>query len=393
MSKSPKYRGKIQVRRASDFASPYRLRRPTGVMGLDIALAGGFPAGGGSQIWGRGSSGKTYLAFCVAGQVQRNYGEDAVIAIGITEIRLDKGFARTAGFCIAYSDYEIKEFETIRKSNGLPPFTKEERADLRKQIGEVIPITGETGDAVLDGTIKVLEDMGNACQLLILESLGALLTPDQDKKDVGDRVYGGSSGLITTWQNKIYPLYMMDGDDGMLETTIIGINQVRAVIDGGPRGPKERPAAGAKAWEHAQLTSVQLKPGEVLYGDAAHTTKVGRVVRWELVKGKAGTHDGRKGEYNWHHIEQPDPVFWKDVEFMSSTWGIDTITDLVDAARKVGAIDASGTWLKMLDENNNVEAKAQGVENFADLVVNDGTLEHRLRERCLRKANLMVRYS
>jgi len=391
MAASQKFRGTTQVCLPSDFASPYHLRRPTGVMGLDLALAGGLHAGGGVQVFGAGSSGKTHLAFRAAGQVQKNYGKDACVVVACTEIRLDKGFARNAGFCVAYSQYEIDQFNIIRKAKGLPPFTAEERADLKKQIGQVIVVTGETGDKVLDGTVEVLRDLGSACQLLIIESLGALLTPDQDKKDVGDRVYGGSSGMITTWQNKIYPLFMMDREDGtMLETTILGINQARAVIDGSPRGPKTRPAAGAYSWQHAQLANVELKFGDTIWADSAHTKKAGRVVKWDIRKGKAGTHDGLRGEYDWYHIPEEfskDPVFWSNVEQHGSTFGIDTITDLVETSRRIGAIDVAGSWLRFGD------IQVQGSTAFSDLVVNDAELEENLRAACLEKANLTVRYN
>lgn len=391
MNASKKFKGKAQCCLASEHATPYHLRRPTGVMGLDLALGGGLHAGGGVQVWGGQSAGKTHLALRTAGEVQRNYGENALIAIGLTEIRLDKAFCRRSGFCVAYSEREIKEFNHIRIANGLPPFTKEEAADLRKQIGTVLLYKAETGDVMLDQTVKGLRDLHSACQLLIIESLGALLTPDQNEKDIGDRVYAGASGMVTTWQNKIYPLFMLDGEDGsMLETTILGINQARAAIGGGPRGPQTKAAMGAYSWQHAQLADIELRKGKPFWADSANTVRGGREVHWEIKKGKAGTHDGLKGTYDWHMMPKTSPVFWSECELMRSQWGIDTITDLVETAAKVGAIERSGNWLSFPQAGTHV--RANGASNFAELVVADPELEVQLRDACLRAANLTVRY-
>ena len=107
---NPHWKGIAQVRMAGSVSVPYHLRRPTGVMSLDLGLGGGWAAGGLSQVYGPGSAGKTHLTFRTAAEVQRNYGDDALIAIACSEIRVDKGFARRSRMCIAYSEEEIAEF-------------------------------------------------------------------------------------------------------------------------------------------------------------------------------------------------------------------------------------------------------------------------------------------
>lgn len=376
---------------ASEYRTPYHLRRPTGVTSLDLALNGGFPAGGASQIYGPRSTGKTHLVYRVAGQVQANYGEDSVIALGMSEQRADIGFARAAGFCVRYPEEDINWHDNIRVGKGLPKFTAEERADLRKQIGQVLFLHGTTGGDMLDGTIETLQEMGNACQLVIVDSLGSLLTLEQEQKGVGDKHYGGSSGIITLWQTKVQPLYINDLEDGTcLETTILGINQVRALI-GGPKPNMTRPAAGAKSWEHAQLNSVELTRGEPLWADTKHTKQAGHVVKWSIKKGKAGTHDGVRGEYDWRHIPEKDPVFWKDVVETGDSYGIDIIQDLVEAATDIEVIKKSGSWLSW-HEDGHVYARAQGPDKMADIIQDDPELAQRLKVTCMEKANLSVRY-
>jgi len=394
---SARYRGKVQVSFASDFASPYHIRRPTGVLGLDLALGGGFAAGGPAQVYGSGSAGKTHLVFRTAGEIQRNYGEDAIIGIACSEIRLDKGFARRSGFCVAYEDSEIKAYDAIRIANGDPPYTDEEKADLRRQVGQVVVMTGINGAELLDVTIDLMRRCKSGMQLLIVESLGALLTPEQEDKDVGEKTYGGSAGIITRWQNKSYPEFMLDQDDGKpLETTIIGINQVRANMSGGPHGPQTRAAAGAWAWIHAQLANVELRVGEPLWKDSAHTAKSGHVVKWDIKKGKAGTHDGIRGEYLWHHMPQQNPVLWSEVEQNRAEYGIDIIRDIVETARRMGVVTLGGAYLTFEDEVKPLRIQGTrdmpATERLAQMLVEDPELEHRVRIACLRASKLAVSY-
>jgi RecA/RadA recombinase len=391
MQKSRKWAGRVCITEASADNTSYLLRRPTGIMGLDIALGGGLHAGGLIELHGGQSIGKTHLAYRTAGQIQRIYGEDARIGIAITEVKLDKAFARTCGCCVGYSPEEIGEFNDLRNDDGLPPFTPEEVEDLQKQIGKIYLIRGGTGDEVLQNTLTYLEKLGNDSQLIIMESLGALLTPDQDEKEVGDRVYGGSAGIVTTFIAKLNPLLVMPRADGsQTETTILAINQHRARIDGGPRGPQTKPASGAWALKHAQMASIGLRRGETLWADGSHTRQSGKEVKWELTKGKAGCHDGLKGAFNYYHVPRNQPVFWKDYLAYGSTWGIDTITELAETARAVGAIEVSGAWMRWNVDGE--EVKGQGAANFAQLLVDNPELVPKLQKACLRAAGVVVRY-
>jgi RecA/RadA recombinase len=392
MQKDRKLAGRVCITEASEVNASYLLRRPTGVMGLDLALGGGLHAGGLVEIHGGQSVGKTHLAYRTAGQVQRIYGDDARIGIGITEVNIDKSFARTCGCCVGYSSYEIDEYNKWRKSHGIPEFTEEEVEDLQKQIGKIFLITGTTGDMMLQNTLTLMEKVGNDCQLIILESLGALLTPDQDENMVGDRVYGGSAGIVTTFIAKLNPLLVMPQPDGsQAETTILAVNQARANIGAvSSRAPKTKPASGAWALKHAQMASVSMSRAETIWADGSHTRQSGKVVKWELVKGKAGCHDGLKGEFNYYHVPRSQPVFWKDYLMYGSTWGVDTITDLAETSRAVGAVESSGAWLTW--NVGEEQIKAQGVANFAQILVDRPELVEPLKEDCLKASGVVARY-
>lgn len=383
INKSPQFRGSSQVRAARDMRTPYNLRRPTGVLSLDIALAGGLHAGGPIEIHGAESVGKTFLAYRTAGQVQRNYGERSAVLIFSTEIRLDKGFARRAGFQIAYGEDEIEELSTLRAARGYTPFTDEQLADLRLQTGEIVNITSSTADKGLEVALDGLAS--GLFQLFIIESLGAFLTPEVDEGAVGDAHYAGSSRVMTNFQNKVYPLFMLDRPDGtMLETTIIGINQARAKMDGGPRGPKTKAAAGAFAWKHGQLASIELSRGANLK-ESDEGPVIGKEIRWLLSKGKVGTHDGKKGAYNFFHVPRAQPVFWSEVD---GTTGIDVYADVVQTAIDMGVVRMAGSWVSLADGT-----KFQGVQRLTTEVVKNPELAVQLRDECMKESGLLVRYT
>ena len=402
ISKMDKFKGVAQVEYASNLSTPYYLRRPTGILGLDLATGGGFHAGGHSEIHGSESVGKTGLAFKTAGMVQKHYGDDANILIVSTEIRTDKTYARKNGFRMAYSEDEIEHYEKVREKRGLPEFTDEEVADLRSEVGKVVSVTGSTGEKALDVAYEALA--AGLFQLLIIESLGALLSSDQEAGDVGDRTYGGSSVMLTSFMNKVYPLFIMDRivEEGegrkkkvvsrsMLETTVIGINQARAEIGGAPRGPKTHAAAGAYAWKHAQLVSLELYKSSPITGKSGGP-HIGREVRWKIIKGKAGTHDGKTGVYDFYHMPKDDPIFWNEVELNGSQWGVDRITEMITTAAELGVIERAGSWYTWNNEEGNLIARGQGASALADILVNEDEMQDLLLDQCYAAAALPVRF-
>jgi hypothetical protein len=257
-----------------------------------------------------------------------------------------------------------------------------ELADLRSQTGEVVVVTASTADHGLDVIIQALE--AGFFQLIIIESLGAFLTPQQEEKDTGERTVAGPAMVVTAFQNKVYPLFMMDRPDGsLLETTIIGVNQARANVAGGPRAPKTQAAMGAFSWKHGQLLSVELRKS-VSINDSKKKT-IGREVGWKLTKGKAGTHDGITGAYNYYHMKRMEPVFWHDVQ-TTFFGGVDEIRDLAETAVNESVIEQKGAWIYFDGQRWN------GREAFLQAVIADEGLQAKLRIEATKKAGMLVRY-
>lgn len=388
MNNSKRYKGSAQIRMASEVKNPYGLRRPTGKLGLDIALGGGLHAGGIIEIQGAQSVGKTFFCWEAVAQLQQLYGEDMCVLIAATELRPDKNHARLAGCCIAYSDDEIEQMEAARVAKGLPKFTEEEHADLRKQIGTIIIGMAATAEKLFDFILDALEQ--NIFHLIIIDSMGALLPKAKDDVEtLSEKTYGGASVPVTDFVNKVYPLLIMDRPDGsMTETTILAINQARARIGGTTYERKTKEAMGAYAWKHGQLVNILLERGGKVREDKEGPA-IGHVVRWELAKGKAGTHDGKKGQYDYYHFPKMEPVFWRDVE---STWlgGVSYFNEHAETAIELGIVTGTGWYTFVRPSGEPI--KAQGIDNFAQILAENPDILQELRDACFKQAGIYVRY-
>ena len=72
--------GAARISSMSEVSAPFLTRLPTGILSLDLALKGGFPAGSMHQLFGPDGAGKDFLSNLVIAQIQKDYGEKANIA-------------------------------------------------------------------------------------------------------------------------------------------------------------------------------------------------------------------------------------------------------------------------------------------------------------------------
>lgn len=169
------------IRLAGDEDSLYILRRPTGIMSLDIAMAGGFPASAPSVVTGPDGAGKDYLIWKTCAEVQRLYGENFRMVAYFTEFLPDKNFMRhMCGLKVGFTKSELDEMDQARMAVGIPAFTAEERADYSTEVGEIGIIAGVTAEEGFDAILKIVQS--NTCQIVIVNSIGFLQT--QAKEDL-----------------------------------------------------------------------------------------------------------------------------------------------------------------------------------------------------------------
>lgn len=377
--------GGVVIRRSSEASTAYTLRRPTGIPELDIALAGGWPAGSLNVLTGPDGAGKDFLINRSIAQVQRNYGQEARVAILSTEFPYDKKFAREkCGVKVADTPEEIAEENAILVAKGMPELTEEEIAHRTEQIGEIILIQGVVMDHGLD---IVLELLGTGqFQLIAINSFGVMETQAKDDTDsVAEHATQSSEAqLLSRFIPKMFmSLNRGIDEDTRNETTMLAADQVRAnrEVPRGKPGMKMpdhwlyKAGSGSRALAHGKAISLMLHKGSVILDkEVDPPEQLGREINWELTKGKLGTHDGIKGSYEFFYSE-----------------GADVASNLRNVAVRYGVIEQAGAWYAYTDENPELSFRVQGSDPCRSALTNPEVFDAVYRKTMI-AAKIVARY-
>lgn len=281
------------------------LRRPCGVMQLDIDTGGGLPAGKLTTIVGPNQSGKTTLLYYYYAMHQRLYGEDSVIANFCTEGNVDYFQARDAGWVIPLPWEVIESRNEERVKLGIPKFAAEEVAELRREIGVNHLIEGlGTCEEYLD----VLQDLlkSNLYGIIGLDSYEGLMPSAEAQLETLEKYpqQAARASLIGRFMQHYGPITR----DHNHFTTFIMTGQVR-----NNRKKAEAQSYIAKTmqdWMEAMPDSVKhwrriafnvWGGAKVNEGSGEKKDTVGKVVNWMITKGTEGAHDNVRGETDFFY--------------------------------------------------------------------------------------------
>ena len=391
-----KMKGRAQLKLASAYTLPFMTKRlPTGLLTLDLELRGGFPAGGLSQIIGAKNSGKSWIVWQMIRQLQSMLGDEMRVLMAMTEMRADKTQGRRAGVAVALEPSDIDSLEKARGRNGLPKFTKEEREELRREIGEIHELHGESGEDLYDGIIQAVEN--NVYHLIVIDSFGSIMSAaEAESESLSEKQYGGAAAINTKFLRKLCALLTMDDSYGNArDVCVIGINQIRDAI-GDPH--KEYKATGGRALEHAKFVDLLVTSGRPIgYEDSVMAAggsknrffQTGKEVNWKIEKGKAGIHEGGRGSFVY------------DFRIDSADFYLDTLI----AGVTLGIIEQAGAWLGLPNPEKPGEfiLRTQGKEAFIKALSDDAvakskegdgnTLMNYIRSQAFKKADVHISYS
>lgn len=268
---------------AEDYDSSLLLRRPSGILSLDIALKGGWPSGLLVEVVGTEGVGKTTLLAETVKQIQTIYGDESAIALAMIE-HWDKAYWKNLGVHVAFSNSEIKQAEEARGKK----FTADEIAYLKYQVGTIVHEKAATAEDLLGMGYELTKtDMFQLCGY---DSIGAMQTKVQAENELGEKVYAGASAVITDFVNKTLQL--------KTRTTSFLINQLRQNLKAKTQYDKEFIIPGGQALRYVKAVSVLLKKGEAIRKKIDGKEEViGRYVNWFIEKGKLGIGDTGRGSY------------------------------------------------------------------------------------------------
>lgn len=371
------------ISRASEYEASYLLRRPTGILSLDLLLAGGFPASAPVMITGPDGAGKDYLLLRTAAEAQRLYGDEFAMALYQTEFRLDKQFARdVCGLRVPMTPEEIEEMEIARENAGKPPLTEEEIERYTEKVGTIHLIEGVNAEKGFDAIIECVKS--NAYQIVAINSIGFLQTKAKTETDTYEEFAQRSSEAILL--SKFMPdlsLTLNQLAEGVERnhTTVILIDQVRSAEAKKTfkrvqqDKDKHRPARDVWAVKHGIAIRLNIYPGKKHY-DETNKEYVGRVTKWEITKGKLGTHDGLSGSFDFFY-----------------DGGADVVGDLLTVALDLEVIDKRGAHYHFDDPTTDLSFSAHGQHKARRELLNDEGLRDRIRYLCLRKQRVVYRYT
>ncbi len=282
---------------------------PTGSISLDAALGvGGFPKGRVIEIYGPESSGKTTLALHVIAESQKRGGMAAFID---AEHALDAKYAGKLGV-------DIDNLLVSQPDNG----------EQALEIAEVL--------------IR-----SNACDVLVIDSVAALVPRAEIEGEMGDAQMGMQARLMSQALRKLTSVVSKSG------TCLIFINQLREKI-GVMFGSPETTTGGRALKFYASIRLdirriASLKEGEDVIGSRA---------RVKVVKNKVA------------------PPF-REAEFdILYGVGISTEGDLIDLGVEHKVIEKSGAWFAYKGER-----LGQGRENVRQFLLANRDIRNEIDAR------------
>jgi hypothetical protein len=270
---------------------------------------------------------------------------------------------------VAIPDKDIEDRNRARLRVGLPPFTKEERAELKSQVGEVIIVNGDDGEHLLQNVLTLIRT--NACGIIGLDSMSMIMPGGEAAKDLDDPSnVRARAQLLTEFQTRVHhALNRMDEDN---ETSFIAIDQVRANPDkAAAKGPMARfiPAyrtSTAYAPGHGTMMTVMVTEGakEKPKSGPKKGIVVGKQFHWLLEKGSKNTHNNISGEVYYDYDT-----------------GVDLQRSVVIAGMQCGVIQESGSMLEVRNVHGKpILENVKGVEGLCELLRGDFQLELDVRQ-------------
>ncbi|MEO0202177.1 MAG: recombinase RecA [candidate division WOR-3 bacterium] len=280
--------GKGIVMRLSDKAKIQVPVIPTGSISLDYALGiGGYPRGRIIEIYGQEASGKTTLALMAMAETQKLGG--SVLFIDV-EHAFDPNYAKIIGVNVEDNKLLISQ-----------------------------PEYGEQALAIMEDAIR-----GGAVDLIVVDSVAALVTKAELEGEMEDMGIGGQARLMSKALRKLTGIISKTG------TVAIFINQVREKISQVPYGGPPETTPGGRALKFFSSIRIEVKKGESIKSPSNEV--IGHIIKAKVVKNK---------------LAPP----YKTAEFeLIYSKGINRIGEIFELATQIGIIKRSGSWYSYNDE-------------------------------------------
>jgi recombination protein RecA len=292
---------------------------PTGNILIDRALGtGGFPSGRIVEVFGPESSGKTTLTLTVISQAQKRGGLAAFIDV---EHALDPQYARKLG--VNLEDLLVSQ-----------------------------PSSGEEALRICETLVR-----SNALDVIVIDSVAALVTKAELEGEIGDTTVGAQARLMSAALRKLTSLI------SKARTCVIFTNQIREKIGVMFGNPETTP--GGKALKFYASVRIDIRRiGAIKQTDG---TVTGNRTKIKVVKNKVA------------------PPFTEAEFDIMYNEGISSTGALLDLALEQGIVEKRGSWLSYKGSQ-----LAQGRDAAKDILKNDEALYGEIEAAVKEKLNAIA---
>ena len=314
LSQIEKQYGKGAIMRLGQNSSMNIEHISTGSLSLDIALGiGGLPRGRIIEIYGPESSGKTTLALHCIAEGQKDGGNAAFIDV---EHALDPVYAAALGV----------------------------------DIDNLLVSQPDTGEQALEITEALIRS--GAIDVIVLDSVAALVTKQEIEGDMGDSHVGVQARLMSQALRKLA------GAISKSNCVAIFINQLREKVGVVYGNPEVTP--GGRALKFYSSVRLEVRKGEALKAGKSSGDRIGSRTKVKVVKNKVA------------------PPF-KEAEFdIMFGQGISRVGELLDLAVDADIVNKSGAWFSY--EGTRL---GQGRDNVKQLFLDNPELAKEIENKVM----------
>jgi recombination protein RecA len=308
--------GSEAIRRLGDATVSQVEAIPTGNIMIDRALGvGGFPRGRIIEIYGPESSGKTTLTLTAIAQAQKLGGHAAFIDV---EHALDPSYARKLG--VNLDELLVSQ-----------------------------PSSGEEALRICETLVR-----SNALDIIVLDSVAALVTKSELEGEIGDAVVGAQARLMSNALRKLTSFI------SKANTICLFTNQIREKIGVMFGNPETTP--GGKALKFYASVRVDIR-------------RIGQI------KNNEGGVSGNRTKIKVVKNKVAPPFTEAEFDIMYSE-GISNTGSLLDLALEKGIVEKRGSWLSY--KGNQL---AQGRDAAKEILKSDAKIYAEIEAEVLATLN------
>lgn len=316
---------------------------------LNYMLYGGIPRGRIIEFAGDEGSGKTTTALDLTANSQRVFEQEHINTLQELDTQKSSNKQKQNEYNRIFARGEKRVLYMDCENTLNEDWAKLLGVNLDKLI--LIKPMSQTAEQLFQIILDFIET--DAIGLVVIDSLGVMLSSQAYEKTMEEKTYGGIAMALTLFSKKAELLCNKH------DCILVGINQMREDMNSQYGGLT---TTGGKAWKHNCSLRLLFQKGSYVDDNGNELKRsaenpAGNLVMVSVTKTKVCRPDRRVGFYTLKYLE-----------------GIDYISDTIDVAIKQGVVIQAGSWFTVLDKAtgeilryDNMDLKIQGKNNLIAL--------------------------